>query len=427
MSTKIVRALIILIFISHWLKTCNITRPFYDLINPFDGLGVSLILLEDVLFAIIFVLVVIWFAKYKRCIIEKGMMRELFMFFGAGFMLLVYAFILGNDDLLANFRLFAFSFLGMAFWWSFKIRKHLLCWTRIIVVIFAIDQLITLINFQIHPNIPSKHLYYNEMLAPLGIVLSCYILRFKRLFPRLYYVILPLQGVAVFNMCIYGSRSTYVYFVFFVFFMICFSTKKLNLKLFKKSNIVRTIVGMAIIILVVSFFVKKQNIQLVDRVEKQIVSAYKLEGTASARLVAWDILLKRINERPIMGRGLGGKGDGIGLRIYKDSGKKGLFIGSAHNAWLILMYQIGVVGIAIIALFFFRLFKVVQKEKVFMTDELDFYVNLIVSGFGAFIIEISFHPLGPGTYYYLWFYLGSIIAVVKIHTIEKKSKEIEYG
>jgi len=427
MSTKLVKFILGLIFLLFSLRTCQITRSFYDLINPFTTISFSLILLEDVLFLVLSLLVVLWFVRNRKLTIEKGIMSELILFFCAGLLLLFYAFMLGNADLFANFRLFALTFLGLAFWWSFKTRRHLFIWTKLILCIFIIDTIITLINFQCNPHVPSKHLYYNELLAPLGLVMSCFVIRYKRLFPRLYYIILPIIGIAIFNMLLYGSRSTYAYCLVFLSFMSCFYIRHFNFKLIQKSNIMRMGIVFVTVTIVIAIFTGIQDVQLINNVEKQVSRAYKLEGTARVRLVAWDILIKRIAEKPIMGRGLGGKGDGIDIRFYKESGRKGLYIGSAHNAWLILMYQIGAVGMIIIGLFIFRLFRIILKEKSKMTNIHNFYLSLILSGFGAFLIEVSFHPLGPNTFYYFWFYLGTAIAAVKINIVQNNTDQLAYG
>lgn len=413
MIRKIIRTLIYFIFIIHWLKTCNLTHKFYGFINPFSLFSASTILIEDVAFALMFfiILALIFLGRLR---IDKKVMWALLIFFASGVMLLAYSFSLGNNDLLAHFRLYAFCFMGIAFWFSFTKWRHLLNFVRVIVVIFCIDTWIAFIH-----NITSLYVskvYLNEMLTPFGVILSVMILKCKRRFSFLYYAVLCTAPLTVLNILLSGSRSTYLYIGVFMTLIFIMNFKRIKSIVCEIKNPIRFTGITMFILLVTAVLGFMINYDFIQQFQKNIYKAYNIESTAYARMVAWKILLGRISERPFLGHGLGAKGAGIGKRISDgiNPNRKGVLMGSAHNALLILTYQIGGIGIIVLGLFLYHMLWQIRKTRKFLPDGFKFISNIMISGIVAYLCEVSFHPLGPSFHYYLWYYLGIIIAVLRI-------------
>jgi O-antigen ligase len=146
---------------------------------------------------------------------------------------------------------------------------------------------------------------------------------------------------------------------------------------------------------------------------------FSLKGTANIRLQAWTIVLDRVLERPMLGHGVNSGVGVINLSLLKVEGDRHLFIGGAHNVWLVLLGQIGFVGLTIlVAPILFNVARLLRKIR--LREDPDFKTASLaaISGLVGIVFEGATSPLGV-TYGYVFWYAISLVALLLMNDDRK--------
>jgi len=415
---KFLLALIYAIVLFKWLEVFEPATELYVSLNPAAGLGGSTILIEDLL-VVLLSFIVVGDLSLKRSLwtFLWPLLKPILVFLAIGFFFLGYSILLkGAGDVLANFRLFALGVLGVGAAIAFRNENNLYRFLIFIIVIWFIDS-----SYQYYLRweeggwlyFGKGYVYVNRMYGALGFIASLAILHAKRssrpvkacvgIALMLYLVTLMLDGARGPILCVILATGI---------FMLLEGVR------LKRLLVTGTLVGLIMLV-----FFSYNSERTLDTV-RSMQDLYQISGSVYARWVAWDILFQRFMESPILGHGLGNHGDAIDLFIQQHAGDLVLYIGSAHNAHLVFLYKIGLLGVLSYIALALILARRAAKSVVGKSSFLRSAGHAAVAGVVAYFLYAATSPLGPSFHYYFWFYLSLLTAVITISRRQEKALSI---
>ena len=370
-------------------------------------------MIEDILFIFVVILTSyeIGMNKILRKIISP-ISSPIYIYIFIGLCFLFYSsMIMQNNNLLSDFRLYAFSFIGLGFSISFHKKKHLTQFIIFIVFFWSIDVLYSYSDRVISGGLFAlgKRYYINRLFQTFGFILAIYLFQIKVL--KGWYKIYLFVAIVIFliNSTLEITRATYLYLIIFS-----------SIFLFLRGHLtIRNVIIMGInSFLLYSFFFSGQ----IYEIYSQISDVIHLTGSVYTRYIGWQILFDRIMAHPFIGHGFGAEGSGIDLRIFEYIGdEKGVFLGTAHNAHLIMVFYIGFVGFlsySVLSCYF--IYK--ASKKLIPKDETYILLyQITAAGIPAFYFQTATQPISVSFHLYFWFYLIFLIAAITIPKYDKIS------
>lgn len=400
--------LIYAIVLFKWLSNFKPLVGLYDFMNPAASISSSHVLIEDQL--VVFLGFVLFSKLSIKPVLWKQLgpiLKPLLVFLAIGFFFLGYSVLLkGGGDVLADFRIFALGVLGIGSAIAFRDEEDLYRFFVFIAAIWFVD-----VGYQYYLRFEAGGwlffgkgaVYINRWQDDLGFMASLAILHSRRP-PEIVKIWVGMALVLyLITLMLDETRATMLFvFVATIVFMLL---EGVGFKHLLKISAVIALVAFPLIVY--------KSARMFGDI-RSLQDIYHMSGTVYVRSVAWDILFHRILEAPLLGHGLGNHGDAINLLIVQHPGERPIFIGSAHNAHLIFMYHIGLLGVlsymALVVILVRQAVKSVVANATFLANS----VHAAVAGIFAYLLHIATTPLGIGLQYYFWFYLLILTAAIGI-------------
>lgn len=424
MKRKVITFLLYAIVFFHWFGIFEPTRELYASINPASGISGSLILIEDLLVVLLgFFSIVTLMTNRSLWKLLEPVLYPIFIFMAIGFFLLVYSISMkGLGDLLGDFRLFAFAVMGIGAAIAFRSEKDIYRFITFILVIWFVD-----VGYQGFLRWVGEgeflfgkgKVYVNRMYGFLGFVITPAILLSKRSSEALKIGTGIVLAVYLIIIMLDLTRGVWLAVMLSIAVFSVFEAVSV-----KRALAFGTAFTFAYIFLSMVFSGSSYG-DITVFFPRGLESIYKIGGTAYVRWVAWKILFDRFLQNPILGHGFGAGGSGIDLTFIQFIGQRGLFIGTAHNAHLILLYYIGSVGVMSYIVFTVNLVRKAIRSTDYNSSFLKIVSHLAIAGMAGFFLHMATTPLGPSFHYYFWFYLILLIAVISASRWQKALQDTD--
>lgn len=246
--------------------------------------------------------------------------------------------------------------------------------------------------------------FSNYIISLLPLVSSLAFLRFKKLWIRLTLIVISL---ILFTCVVLAmSRSGWIALLLATIFVLILGNRRLF------------IFSLLLITIALSLFP-----WLPYRAQSRIMHFFEFTeaGHSTHRQFLWNIGLKMVQDRPILGQGLGTFMENF-LRFQPKEYPMGWGISYAHNCFLQIASETGILGllsfISIITVLFFVSFKILMRIKR------DHFYYYILSGFlislfaylvGSFF-DTNLYSLALAVLF--WFMMGLTVGITKIITLE---------
>jgi len=367
------------------------------------------VLIEDALIVGLFFLVILNFIQGGANRI-KGIIVPITLFFLLGVLLFINSVLMkGMDNIFSDFRIYFFVFFGISSVLAFRDRSQVFRLLSFILTLWFVG-----LAYQYYDRVDMggwlffakgqsyKYAWFDYFgfVVAIGFIFSsCKIGKLMRLLIHLGIFLYLLTGILEMSRGIWLATSVFIFL--YTFMNIKRSGKRAFLYIFFLACFV------AIIYTLSSF--------------KQINDILTISGTAYTRLEAWKILLDRVLDYPLIGHGFGAKGVEINMVIKEYASHRGIYIGTAHNAHLIMAYHIGFVGVlsyvALSGLLMYKTIKIGNYDKFSVSMQ-----YAVLAGFCGWYLSSMTTPLGPNFSYHYWFYTILLMIFYSLNRYEKMKK-----
>lgn len=398
----LIRSTLYLIVFFHWLYFFPHAEIIYSFLNPGSLIPGATILIEDFLALGLGMFILVYM------VVSKSLIKTTFpvliptgLFFAVGGLFFVISILgKGTHNLLADFRLFFFGIFAIGSFIAIDSFIHLKKFLAFIVLIWIVEILFSYGDRFVQGGALAfgKQYYISRLYQPFGALIAVYLMsESKSIFVK--YFLVVILAIFFLNVLLESTRATWMYLIVAgIFYSV------LNRVAFKHF-------GLVLVILIVGFGL------VLGTIGQEIVlsaqEAITLSGSAFFRLYAWQVLFERILDKPLLGHGLGAEGAGIDMVLTERFGGKGNFIGTAHNAHLILMYHIGIIGVISYLWYAGHLCRKCMRE-VGRSHDLRKISSVVMAGLAGFMMQTFTQPLTISFHYYFWYYLMLVASIIAV-------------
>lgn len=391
---------VILIFFFLWMRFIPELSYIYQSLNIFN-LKNSTIYIEDVLIILLYVNLFINFFEKKKfdIIFNKNYYFNFYIFYNFfGILFLIYAINIDQtNNLLSELRIFVFSIIPFVFIkFSKKEIKGLIFF---LILIFFLDllyqYLYRILDGSIFETNKKNSYYFNRLqfIFLFNIFIFFILEKIKKrsyllfLFPLIFFLLLIDESRGLW-------LSIFVSLIIFILYLIV-NFIKLNIKFY---HILWFIVSILSVTTLLSF-----NEYITYIINYRIQPIIDISGSVYGRLEAWSLLIERILQNPLFGHGIGNSDHLIG-QFFIDKNNEKIYLGTAHNSFLIIAYQIGLIGLMVF-LFPFIFILIIYFRYIY-NHGFDIYSAISISIISSILIFSFFSPTSIELYYFYWLSLS---------------------
>ena len=387
--------IIVLIILLLWLRFIPHFESLYISVNVFNISG-STIYIEDLLVFIIYLNLFNKFVNTKNysIIFDKNYFIQFYIWLNLfGLLFILYSISMGNfSNLLSEYRLFFFSIILYIFL-SFS-KKEINNIIFLISIIFLIDlsyQYLYRINNSSLYNLAKNSFYINRLFYLIAFNAFLYFI-FSDIKSRSYMLsVIPLFFLIV---ILDESRALWLSILLIIFF---FALPILHMK-----------VKIIFILIITLVYLFSERINYI--INFRLLSLFEMTGSVYGRIQAWTLLIDQIMDNPLFGHGIGSTGHFIDS-FFEDKNYEKIYLGTSHNSYLILIYQIGIFGFLIFLMPFFVILKIYLNNVIHSGFSLDssFALSLISSC----LVFSFFTPTSIELYYFYWISASISLCILK--------------
>lgn len=398
--------IIVLIILLLWLRFIPHFESLYISVNVFNISG-STIYIEDLLVFIIYLNLFNKFVNTKNysIIFDKNYFIQFYIWLNLfGLLFILYSISMGNfSNLLSEYRLFFFSIILYIFL-SFS-KKEINNIIFLISIIFLIDlsyQYLYRINNSSLYNLAKNSFYINRLFYLIAFNAFLYFI-FSDIKSRSYMLsVIPLFFLIV---ILDESRALWLSILLIIFF---FALPILHMKVKRIFNI-KVLFSILLFILIITLvYLFSERINYI--INFRLLSLFEMTGSVYGRIQAWTLLIDQIMDNPLFGHGIGSTGHFIDS-FFEDKNYEKIYLGTSHNSYLILIYQIGIFGFLIFLMPFFVILKIYLNNVIHSGFSLDssFALSLISSC----LVFSFFTPTSIELYYFYWISASISLCILK--------------
>jgi hypothetical protein len=393
---KIILLLIYTIFVVQWLGGFP---PFIDLLSGHSyplvtKLGFSSpisnnLALEDFTFLMLLIFVLFYISRRGD---GKYISLYIFILNFMGIFFLVYSyFIKGGSNLFGDSRIFFISILSLSMLIAIQNKIELLKFHKLIFIISILELSYIIFDRTFgNSDFFGKNGYANVLILYFSILSVSVLKNYEIIKLKIYFYNL-IEALVLICLLIIGYKAIYLSLIFFYVF-------------YRRINKLKLIHKISILLLIFSILYARSDV--LDYLISTYHSIFDPEGSTSARIYIWNLYIEKILTAPFLGHGIGDLNSGINI-YFSDMTKN---IGTVHNAFLTLIYEVGLIGFLGISMVTYSMINIFKKND--LSDNIAYKYTL--GSFIGFILYENTIPLLPEFSYFYWGYVGLLLVGGKL-------------